>query len=83
MIDNCFSSENYEGMKYRAILASLNKDVVRMNKDTVAKLSREYKIYSSHDMVKHQPEGALKFTIQFLYTFRFATTQIEIEKKIL
>lgn len=53
-------------MKYRAILAPLNKDVEKINDDIVAKLPGEYKIYSSHDSMKDQPEGAVEFTTEFL-----------------
>ncbi|GBP31300.1 hypothetical protein EVAR_31425_1 [Eumeta japonica] len=35
---NCLASENYDGMKDRAILAPFNKDVDKINNDIVAKL---------------------------------------------
>ncbi|GBP65115.1 hypothetical protein EVAR_5261_1 [Eumeta japonica] len=63
---NCLVSENYDGMKDRAILAPLNKDVDKINNDIVAKLPGEYKIYYSNDSVKDQHEGALEFTTEFL-----------------
>ena len=40
-------------MKYRAILTPLNKDENKMNEDIVAMDPGEYKIYYSHDTVKH------------------------------
>ncbi|CAH2086126.1 unnamed protein product [Euphydryas editha] len=49
---NCLANGNYEGMKDRAILAPLNKDVEKINDDIVSKLPGEYKIYYSHDSMK-------------------------------
>ncbi|GBP51865.1 PiggyBac transposable element-derived protein 4 [Eumeta japonica] len=63
---NCLASENYDGMKDRAIIAPLNKDVDKINSNIVAKLPGEYKIYYSNDSVKDQYEGALEFTTEFL-----------------
>lgn len=63
---NCLANENYDGMKDRAILAPLNKDVEKINDDIVAKLPGEYKTYYSHDSMKDQPEGAVEFTTEFL-----------------
>lgn len=63
---SCLVNGNYEGMKYRAILATLNKDVQKINDDIVAKLPGECKIHFSHDSMKDQPEGAVEFTTEFL-----------------
>lgn len=63
---NCLANGNYEGMKDRVILASLNKDIAKINDDIVAKLPGEYKTYYSYDSIKDQPEGAVEFTTEFL-----------------
>lgn len=66
VFENCIVTGNYEGMKDRAILAPLNKDVDRINNDIISKLPGEYKIYHSYDSVKDQAAGALEFTSDFL-----------------
>ena len=82
MFDNCFASENYEGMKNTAILTPPNKDVNRIN-DIVSKLPGEYKIYFSHDTVKEQPKEALEFTTEFLNTIKISNLPLhEMKLKI-
>ncbi|GBP32315.1 hypothetical protein EVAR_86148_1 [Eumeta japonica] len=83
---NCLVSENYDGMKDRAILAPLNKDVDKINNDIVAKLPGENKIYYSNDSVKDQHEGALEFTTEFLNSVNISDLpphELKLKKKSL
>lgn len=69
---NCLTNENYEGMKSRAILAPLNKDVSKINAEIIEQLPGDYKVYKSYDSLKDQPEAALQFTPEFLNSIDIA-----------
>lgn len=69
---NCLSSNRYEDMKDRAILAPLNKDVTKINAEIIEKLPGENKIYKSYDSVKDKPENDLQFTSEFLNSIDIA-----------
>ena len=53
-------------MKDRVILASINKEVSKINAKIVDRLPGEYKSYKSYDSVKDKEKGGIEFTPEFL-----------------
>ena len=52
--------------KERVILASLNREVSKINRQIVDCLQGEKKPYKIYDSVKDKQEGGIEFTLEFL-----------------
>ena len=62
----CLSKQSFDLMKDRVILASINKEVSKINAKIVDRLPGEYKSYKRYDSVKDEEKGGIEFTPEFL-----------------
>jgi len=59
-------------MNNRAILASINKIVSKINAKMVDHITGEHKSYKSYDSVKDKGKGGVEFTREFLHSIETA-----------